>query len=172
VPRICKVLKNAFDLAEEEKEIEQKLVKASNVLYQEKINFLDGFTNFHNHLKDKNIKNCIASNAYDETMKIISKKLNFSSFFGHHVYTISSVDNKPKPHPDIFLHAAKQLDVPKENCVVFEDAAEGILAAKRAGIKCVGIDNKTNSSHIKDADLIIDGYQDLTIEKIEEKLFS
>ncbi|HEX6275554.1 MAG TPA: HAD family phosphatase, partial [Polyangiaceae bacterium] len=42
-----------------------------------------------------------------------------------------------KPHPDIFLHAAKLLDVPPERCLVFEDGRPGIIAAEAAGMQSV-----------------------------------
>lgn len=42
-----------------------------------------------------------------------------------------------KPAPDIFLLAAKKLNVPPRNCLVFEDSPNGILAAAAAGMKPV-----------------------------------
>jgi HAD superfamily hydrolase (TIGR01509 family) len=42
-----------------------------------------------------------------------------------------------KPHPDIFLHAAKLLDVLPERCLVFEDGRPGIVAAEAAGMQSV-----------------------------------
>ncbi|MBC8142677.1 MAG: HAD family phosphatase [Armatimonadetes bacterium] len=44
-----------------------------------------------------------------------------------------------KPAPEVFLRAAELLNTAPEKCVVFEDAAGGILAAHRAGMKCVDI---------------------------------
>ncbi len=44
-----------------------------------------------------------------------------------------------KPHPEIFLMAASQLQVPPEACVVFEDSMAGIEAARRAGMQTVVI---------------------------------
>ena len=44
-----------------------------------------------------------------------------------------------KPNPEVFLLAAKQLEVDPKQCVVFEDAVAGVQAAKRAGMFCVGI---------------------------------
>ncbi|MBD2566497.1 beta-phosphoglucomutase [Anabaena lutea FACHB-196] len=46
---------------------------------------------------------------------------------------------EPKPAPDLFLYAAKQLGIPPSQCVVFEDAAAGIQAAKAAGMWAVGL---------------------------------
>jgi beta-phosphoglucomutase-like phosphatase (HAD superfamily) len=44
-----------------------------------------------------------------------------------------------KPEPDIFLLAAKEAGATAENCIVFEDSPPGILAARRAGTRVVGI---------------------------------
>jgi len=44
-----------------------------------------------------------------------------------------------KPDPEGFLLAAAQLDVPPDECVVFEDSAAGIAAAKAAGMRVVGV---------------------------------
>ena len=44
-----------------------------------------------------------------------------------------------KPHPDIFLEAAKRLGVAAADCIVFEDAPLGIEAARRAGMRAVAL---------------------------------
>jgi beta-phosphoglucomutase len=44
-----------------------------------------------------------------------------------------------KPHPDIFLEAARRLDVAPADCVVFEDAPLGVEGARRAGMKAVAL---------------------------------
>ncbi|MHC4982792.1 MAG: HAD-IA family hydrolase [Planctomycetota bacterium] len=46
---------------------------------------------------------------------------------------------RKKPHPDIFLLAAAQLDLPAERCLVVEDAPNGVAAAKAAGVRCLAI---------------------------------
>ncbi|MBC7715925.1 MAG: HAD family phosphatase [Pseudorhodobacter sp.] len=57
------------------------------------------------------------------------------------VDTITSPSDglRGKPHPDIFLEAARRLKIPPERCVVFEDAPLGIEAAHRAGMKAVAL---------------------------------
>lgn len=52
---------------------------------------------------------------------------------------------KPKPDPEIFLKAAKQLDVDPQKCVVIEDSPLGIQGAKSAGMLAIHIDEIPNS---------------------------
>ena len=47
--------------------------------------------------------------------------------------------SQPKPAPDVFLHAAKQLGLEPAQCLVVEDAASGVEAAIRAGMRVVGL---------------------------------
>ena len=46
-----------------------------------------------------------------------------------------------KPDPEIFLLAARKLNLNPADCVVFEDAEAGVEAALAAGMKCVGVGN-------------------------------
>ncbi len=46
---------------------------------------------------------------------------------------------RPKPAPDLFLKAAERLGVPPSACTVVEDAVNGVVAAKAAGMRCVAV---------------------------------
>ncbi|MDP2994838.1 MAG: beta-phosphoglucomutase [Anaerolineales bacterium] len=46
---------------------------------------------------------------------------------------------RQKPAPDLFLHAARQLNLPPAQCVVVEDAAAGIQAARTGGFRSIGL---------------------------------
>ena len=52
----------------------------------------------------------------------------------------------PKPHPEVFLKGAKLAKLNPKECIVFEDAASGVEAAKKGGFKVIAVGN----SHIKD----------------------
>ena len=58
---------------------------------------------------------------------------------------------KKKPAPDIYLLAAKQLNLDPPKCVVIEDSNNGLRAAKAAGMKCV----VTISSYTADEDFAL-----------------
>lgn len=60
--------------------------------------------------------------------------------------------SKAKPDPEVFVRAAEILHIPCKECIVFEDSAAGLQAAKTAGMKAVGIGKKEN---LPMADLVI-----------------
>ena len=62
---------------------------------------------------------------------------------------------QPRPAPDLFLHAAKQLGVPPGQCVVVDDAAAGVEAARAAGMSVVGLGPvaRVGSAYVVFADL-------------------
>lgn len=73
-----------------------------------------------------------------------------------------------KPDPEIFLKTALVLDVEPEDCLVVEDAKNGVLAAKAAGMKCVGLNNPNSGPQdLAAADLIVESYADFDLETIE-----
>ena len=98
--------------------------------------------------------------SYTSTTK---KALPIEQLFGQHIYNITHVNNLGKPRPDIFLHAAKQLDIDPIACIVIEDSAHGIKAAKAAGMFCIGINTHGNPDQLKEADLIINGYHEIDL---------
>ena len=75
--------------------------------------------------------------------------------------------SKSKPDPELFLLASKKLDVDPKDCMVIEDAYNGVEAAKRAGMKCVGYINKySGNQYLSKADLIVDNLSELSLYKI------
>ena len=67
-----------------------------------------------------------------------------------------------KPDPEVFLEGARRLGLKPEECVVFEDSEAGVEAARRGGMKVVGI------GHGLDADLLVSGLDQLTPERAQQ----
>jgi beta-phosphoglucomutase family hydrolase len=65
-----------------------------------------------------------------------------------------------KPDPEGFLLAARRLGVPPEECVVIEDAPAGVEAAKRGGMRCVGVCHDRPREGLAKADLVVEGLED------------
>ena len=74
-----------------------------------------------------------------------------------------------KPNPEVFLKTAERLGVEPKNCVVIEDAANGIQAAKSAGMKAVGLINEFHTAEeLSQADLVINSLEELkTLNKLD-----
>ncbi|WP_299053420.1 beta-phosphoglucomutase [uncultured Polaribacter sp.] len=87
------------------------------------------------YLKEKNIP--IALGSASKNAQPILEKVGLLHYFD----AIVDGNNvtKAKPDPEVFLLAAKQLDVNADNCVVFEDAVAGVEAANAANMISIGI---------------------------------
>jgi len=81
----------------------------------------------------------IASSATRVKINIVLKVLGLLNFF--QVIVSGDEVRHGKPSPDIFLKAAEKLNVDPSQCIVFEDATNGIEAAKAAGMYCIGVHN-------------------------------
>jgi beta-phosphoglucomutase-like phosphatase (HAD superfamily) len=66
-----------------------------------------------------------------------------------------------KPAPDIFLHTAKLLNVPPAQCVVIEDSAAGVTAARAAGMTAIAITNSLPAEKLTHAHHIVNTYEQL-----------
>lgn len=68
----------------------------------------------------------------------------------------------PKPHPDIYLLAARLLGAKPQNCVVFEDSTTGIQAGLAAGMQVVGL--RTSHAKLEGVALEIDDFTSPELE--------
>lgn len=69
-----------------------------------------------------------------------------------------------KPDPEIFLLAAKKLNVLPSQCLVYEDAEAGVDAALAAGMKCVGVGSPNT---LRSAHFVVAATPEFTLEKIK-----
>ena len=68
-----------------------------------------------------------------------------------------------KPNPDIYLEAARRLNVAPRDCVVFEDSIVGVTGAKNAEMYCVGVQTPFTDL----ADTIIDSFVGLDLNLLD-----
>jgi len=79
----------------------------------------------------------IASSAPKLNVKVMHEVLGFSGLI--EILVAAEDVSRGKPDPEVFLEAAQQLGVPPERCVVVEDAEAGIEAARRGGMRSIGV---------------------------------
>jgi HAD superfamily hydrolase (TIGR01509 family) len=82
-------------------------------------------------------RQCVASNGRLSTMKFTLTKVNLFERFAGRIFSAADV-TRPKPAPDLFLHAAAKLDVEPSRCAVVEDSPHGVFAAVAAGMTPFG----------------------------------
>lgn len=76
-----------------------------------------------------------------------------------------------KPEPDAFQTAARALGLPPGECVVIEDAQKGVIAAHRAGARCIAVPHGfTAANDFSLADRVIGSLEELTVALIEDVL--
>lgn len=96
-----------------------------------------GAVDFIRYLAERGVKIAVGSSAPRENVEHILRWLGVRELFGDRVVAGDEVKNG-KPAPEIFLTAAKKLGVPAENCVVIDDAKNGVDAGAASGATTVG----------------------------------
>jgi len=72
-----------------------------------------------------------------------------------------------KPAPDVYLEAARQLGADPSRCVVLEDSRNGIIAAKAAGMACIGYVNENSGNQdLSAADRIVRSVREVSIDSL------
>lgn len=131
--------------------------------------FAKGLEDFLDKCKEKNIKMTIATAAPLKNVKFFFRTLHLDKWFNYEDVVFCDGSFPGKPNPTIYLMAAKKLNTPIEDCVIFEDAVSGITAAVRSKCKYVfGLTSLLTEKEILDlgADKAINDYTD------QEFLFS
>jgi beta-phosphoglucomutase family hydrolase len=125
--------------------------------------------NLLNYFKEKSIPLALATSSRQRKMKRVMLEIGFVNYFD--VFVTGEDAENGKPHPEMFLLAAQRLSVNPNNCLVFEDAINGVIAAKAAGMKCVAITNTHPENDLSMADLIINDFGQIS-ETVISNLFS
>ncbi len=108
--------------------------------------------------KQSTLKTAIASGNTMDRINQIVQRYHWQDHFDALVST-DYVEYKGKPHPDVFLYAANMLGVNPASCLVLEDAANGVAAAKAAGMKCIAV-REHAQEELEAADIIVDSLHD------------
>ncbi len=129
--------KERFGLPDNIEDIKKEWYIMAEDYYKNKILLKDGAKEFIELLKIRKIKVGIGTSNSRELALEVLKKHDIHHYFDT-IRTSCEVD-KGKPHPDVFLKVAEDLGVKPKECLVFEDTYAGVLAASRAGMKVVAV---------------------------------
>jgi HAD superfamily hydrolase (TIGR01509 family) len=98
---------------------------------------VEGITAALDALATLPIETCVASSGTHEKMALTLGLTGLLDRFDGRIYSTTEVEHG-KPAPDLFLHAAEQMEVAPEHCLVVEDSRSGVAAARAAGMASLG----------------------------------
>jgi phosphoglycolate phosphatase len=88
-------------------------------------------------LKELTLPKCVASNSSPRHIDLVLDLTGLLDHFDGKLYSCHHVD-RPKPFPDVYLHAASLMGYAPESCVVIEDSVAGVKAGYAAGMRVLG----------------------------------
>ena len=103
-------------------------------LYGRELRPVDGIAS---GLAELRVAKCVASGSTPATLVLKLRSTALAEWFGAAVFS-STMVVRGKPAPDLFLYAAAQMQISPQHCLVIEDSAPGIVAAKAAGMTAFG----------------------------------
>ncbi|MBA7597583.1 Phosphorylated carbohydrates phosphatase [subsurface metagenome] len=144
--------------------IAQEKEKTFRRIIGQNIRPLPGAVKLLQALDKHGVRMAIASSTTIENIRLIIGGMDIENCFkavvtGHDV-------TEGKPSPQVFLLAAKRLGAEPENCIVVEDSVAGVVAAKSAGMYCVAVTNTHPREKLKEADLIVDTLEAVSVKDI------
>ena len=139
-------------------------------IYRSKIAPIAGLMELLQAAKKAGVKCAIGSSGCRENVEMIVEGLGIADLIDA---SISGSDvTHGKPHPEIFIKAYEALGLKAEECVVVEDAVNGIVAGVAAGCKCIAVTTTASAETLSEAgaSMCFADYSTVTIEQINELL--
>ena len=137
-------------------------------MYRPNIEPIVGIMEFLKAAKAAGVKCAIGSSGCRENVQMIIDGLGLDGLIDA---SISGSDvTHGKPHPEIFTKAHEALGLKAEECVVVEDAVNGILAGVAAGCKCIAVTTTATAEVLTEAgaSFCFEDYSTVTIERVKE----
>lgn len=129
---------------------------------------IPGLVHFLENLYQDRIKCVVATSAPKENADFILYELDIEKYFSA-VLDSSDVD-KGKPEPEIYIKAAASIELPANQCIIFEDSLSGVEAGIRAGSKVIGITSTHSTDELSNCDKVIANFNEISVEGLLEIL--
>jgi len=163
--------KKAFGIAAPTEEMMKRRGEIATEFFAGKVGLFPGAKEVLDELRGMKLKLAVATSSVGASARPFLDRHRITEFFD--VIVTGDEVERGKPAPDIYLVAAKKLNVPASGCLVIEDALSGIAAAKAAGMCVVAIPDRRfvdPSSYAKHADDVLDSLKRLP--QFVRRLFS
>lgn len=149
------------------KAISEELLEEHSALYDQQIEnireALPGVESVLQLLKQKKIKIALCSGSFLTQIRTLLTHIHLLSYFD--VIVSCEDTGKHKPDPEPYLLTAQKLGASPAQCLVFEDADNGVRAAKKAGMKCVGVRiGNHGTQNLKEADVVVNTLEEFSFD--------
>lgn len=165
---VFQLLKQRYHLAPEVEALVQRKRELFNKAFDEDagLDLLPGVRVLIEDLRRHDVQLVVASSASKATIARVFDRFGLAPYFTHRVSGEDFAESKP--HPAIFRRAAELAGTPVAECIVIEDAANGIAAAKAAGIYCIAyVSPHSDGQNLHQADRIIRYFAELSAAGIK-----
>lgn len=165
-PDMWRILKQEYNISMPIEEIiDVQLSSKIKVVRELELAPIDGIVELILELKKLDMKLGIASSSPRIFINEVLKKFQIEAYF-ECVVSGEEVTNG-KPAPDIYLEAARQLNVNANECIVLEDSRNGIKAAKAASMRCIGFINPNSGDQdLSLADVIVSTIREINVNDL------
>jgi len=118
-------------------EITSEIIRELIGLIKEKGELMKGVKESLAFVRSKEVKTALASSSSYEIINTVLEKFGLMKEF--EVIYSAQEEEYGKPHPAVYISAAKRLNIAPVECLAIEDSFNGVLAAKAAKMKCIAI---------------------------------
>ncbi|MEP7106834.1 MAG: hexitol phosphatase HxpB [Ferruginibacter sp.] len=108
---------------------------------------MQGVGQIFNFFIERNFKIGLATSSGTPLIDTVVDKLGIRRYL--HAITSAAELLYGKPHPQVYINCAEQLESSPLECICFEDSFNGMIAAKAARMKCVVVPASHESQHVK-----------------------
>lgn len=164
---LAEVLRARHGLIETVEQIVAERGEMALGIYKKEAKLLPGFLPLIKKLRGK-YKIALVSSSPFKWINLILRRFKLRPYFDEIISAEEMRDGHGKPHPAIYLFAARRLRVRPVECLVFEDSVNGIKAAKSAGMFCMAVPGKwvKDRRGLGEADLVASRLGDRKITEI------
>jgi len=164
---ICKTLCQKFDLERSPSELISLKRKFFKFIFEndDNLSLIDGVEDIIKQYHKNGLTMVLASSASMPTINNVFARFNLDKYF---VAKHSGADLKAsKPHPEIFINAAKSSGFNTNECVVIEDSTNGIKAANAANIYCIGYKSEHSlNQDFSTANKVITSFEEIAFNEV------
>ena len=132
---------------------------------------LPGVVDYIQSAKRLGLKLAIASSSQHAWVDTHARRLGIFDYFDRVICSDDVPPGRTKPNPDLYLLALKQLQVQKNEAIIFEDSPNGVKAANRAGIFVIAVPNQiTSMLNIEGANLTMGSLSEMPLSALLNKV--